>query len=402
MKINWTNISQQDFLENYWQKQPIVLKHAIPNFIDVISADELAGIAMEEFIDSRLISNSNNQWQVSHGPFEHFEDLPETNWSLLVQGVDNFFASVADLKSLVDFLPKWRIDDVMISFSTKDAGVGAHLDQYDVFIIQGHGKRRWQAGSVDQNLKQSEVSKDLLQLDGFEAIIDEVLEPGDIIYIPPFSPHKGVTIEPCLNYSIGFRAPSAKELMSEFADFALDHDLGNKRYQTNDYYVNPGKLNSSAGSNTSSLLSSNETQALKQMLHSLIDSEDVFDHFINEHLTKPTRELDINEQAITVDELIQTLEQPDTVIRKTLGLRSSSLTTGENILFFCHGEEFLCHPQQIEFIKILENNDKLTEKDLKSFEYWLENIQLVTRLINYGYWFIDNKDNDNGLQDTQG
>lgn len=234
LNINWTTISQQDFLENYWQKKPIVLKNALPNLTELTDENELAGLAMEEFVDSRIVENNDGEWQVNHGPFQDFSRWQNGKWSLLVQGVDAYLPEVKRLLETVNFIPKWRIDDVMVSFSMPGAGVGLHLDQYDVFIVQGKGKRRWQAGAVDKSQCQAQITTDLLQInepEKFNPIIDEVLECGDIIYVPPFSAHKGETIEPCINYSIGFRAPSQQELLWLFADHLIENDHGLTRFQ---------------------------------------------------------------------------------------------------------------------------------------------------------------------------
>ena len=183
LTLNWP-----DFLERHWQKRPVVLKRGFNNFIDPISPDELAGLAMESEVDSRLVSHQDGKWQVSHGPFESYDHLGETNWSLLVQAVNHWHEPTAALMRPFRELPDWRIDDLMISFSVPGGGVGPHLDQYDVFIIQGTGRRRWLVGEKLQ-MKQHCPHPDLLQVDPFEAIIDEELEPGDILYIPPGFPH---------------------------------------------------------------------------------------------------------------------------------------------------------------------------------------------------------------------
>lgn len=136
LTLNWP-----DFLERHWQKRPVVLKRGFNNFIDPISPDELAGLAMESEVDSRLVSHQDGKWQVSHGPFESYDHLGETNWSLLVQAVNHWHEPTAALMRPFRELPDWRIDDLMISFSVPGGGVGPHLDQYDVFIIQGTGRR---------------------------------------------------------------------------------------------------------------------------------------------------------------------------------------------------------------------------------------------------------------------
>ncbi|VTM84192.1 putative enzyme [Klebsiella pneumoniae] len=178
LTLNWP-----DFIERYWQKRPVVLKRGFANFIDPLSPDELAGLAMESEVDSRLVSHQDGKWQVSHGPFESYDHLSENNWSLLVQAVNHWHEPSAALMHPFRALPDWRIDDLMISFSVPGGGVGPHLDQYDVFIIQGTGRRRWRVGEKVP-MKQHCPHPDLLQVDPFEAIIDEEMEPGDILYIP--------------------------------------------------------------------------------------------------------------------------------------------------------------------------------------------------------------------------
>ena len=270
LSINWNNISQQEFLEKYWQKQPVVLKNALPDLAELTDENELAGLAMEEFIDSRIVENNAGEWQVSHGPFSDFSRWQDGKWSLLVQGVDRYLPDVQSLLNTVNFVPKWRVDDVMVSFSMPGAGVGLHLDQYDVFIVQGKGKRRWQAGKVDKSQCQNETTEDLLQLsnpEAFEPIVDEVLENGDIIYVPPFSAHKGETLENAINYSIGFRAPSQQELLWLFADHLIENDLGLKRFQ------------SSSTEPSSEFLPDSDIKEMQKMLIEVVQDEKVFKEF---------------------------------------------------------------------------------------------------------------------------
>ena len=176
------NLNWPEFLEKYWQKQPVVLKNAFPNFVDPITPDELAGLAMEPEVDSRLVSHFNGEWQASNGPFEHFDGLGENGWSLLAQAVNHWHMPSAELVRPFRVLPDWRLDDLMISYSVPGGGVGPHIDQYDVFIIQGTGRRRWRVGEKVP-MKQHCPHPDLLQVDPFEGIIDEEMEPGDILYI---------------------------------------------------------------------------------------------------------------------------------------------------------------------------------------------------------------------------
>jgi 50S ribosomal protein L16 3-hydroxylase len=214
----------EHFIQQYWQKRPLLIKQGLSNFVDPIDQDELAGLAMEDDIDSRIISLSGDKWAVHQGPFEQFDDICQGQWSLLVQGVDRYNELASHLLGAFDFIPSWRIEDLMVSFSVAGGGVGPHLDQYDVFIIQGKGTRRWKVGGPGQYNEISPHPK-LKQIDDFVPIIDEVLEAGDILYIPPGCPHEGVALEDCLNYSVGFRAPNQQELLSNFADYGLDNPI---------------------------------------------------------------------------------------------------------------------------------------------------------------------------------
>jgi 50S ribosomal protein L16 3-hydroxylase len=382
MNINWQTISQQEFITEYWQKKPIVLKNALPNFEDPVAPDEVAGLAMESFIDSRLVTNKDDNWNVTHGPIDQFDDLGDTNWSLLVQGVDRWFTPVFELRSAFNFIPKWRIDDVMVSYSTPNAGVGSHLDQYDVFIVQGQGRRRWKAGAVDSMLQQTEKAKDLLQVESFTAIVDEVLEPGDIIYIPPFSPHNGETIETALNYSIGFRAPSQQELISGFADFVIDSEIGLTRFQDEKLLVN---------NDSDSLINSTQLKKMQIMLTDLINKDGHFEKFLNQGLTAPSRELDIPEdvEQHTSDYLVNLFFNSSLNINKVNGVETSIYNDDSTTSFFCSGEEFTCEAQQLDFIRLLHHQSSVTSEQLKQQLKQLENIQLITALINRGYWYIE-------------
>lgn len=382
MNINWTNITQADFINHYWQQKPVVLKNAIANFADPIDANDLAGLAMEEVVESRIVKQTNSKWNVQHGPFKEFDDLPEQAWSLLVQGVDRWIPEIYRLRELVNFIPKWSVDDVMVSYSAISGGVGAHLDQYDVFIIQGSGSRQWQVGSVDKSLSQKEVVQDLLQVDDFSPIIDEVLEPGDILYIPPFAPHCGVSLEPSLSYSIGFRAPSQTELLTSFADFIYENEQGKARF------VNEN-INDSESHDSSTMSDSTVNDLKNFMLESLQNNQ--FEKFLHQFLTEPTRELDIlpSEQEWSEEQLSQLLQSSNIRINKVLALKTSYFMDDQGLHFYCNGTYFKLIDSQQEFVSLLHRSESLDKSNLKSSLNQLENISLLTTLINTGYLFID-------------
>lgn len=215
-------ISPKQFLKEYWQKKPLLIRQAIPHFEGVLDGNELAGLACEEYVQSRLVSFSRGKWQLEDGPFaeKRFSTLPKSNWTLLVQGVNHHLPEAAELLKLFNFIPHARLDDLMVSFAPNGGGVGPHFDSYDVFLLQGQGKRRWR---ISQQADLSLVEGAPLRiLQNFETEQEYVLEAGDMLYLPPHVAHWGVAVGDCMTYSIGFRAPSAQELGMQFLTFLQD------------------------------------------------------------------------------------------------------------------------------------------------------------------------------------
>ena len=210
------------FLREYWQKKPLLIRQAFPDFVTPVEPEDLAGLACEDGVLARLVEHdkANNAWQVRHGPFEEdvFPALPHHDWTLLVQDVDKWDADIRALIERFAFLPRWRIDDIMISFAATGGSVGAHVDQYDVFLLQAKGHRRWQidAGANPPLEFRNDVELKLLRQ--FTPTHDWVVAPGDLLYLPPGVPHHGVAEDPCLTFSLGMRAPSAAELLGDYCD----------------------------------------------------------------------------------------------------------------------------------------------------------------------------------------
>ena len=207
------------FLEHFWQREPRVFRGAFPGFCDPLTPDELAGLACEEGVDSRLIlrRGGSRPWQVLRGPQKarRLRSLGRRDWTLLVESVDRHHVEIAAMAERFDFLPRWRMDDVMVSLAPVGGTVDAHIDSYDVFLIQGQGRRRWE---VDRRARpEYRAGLDLRILKRFKAQDAWVLEPGDMLYVPPGVGHRGVTLksdaEVALTYSIGFRAPTSADVL---------------------------------------------------------------------------------------------------------------------------------------------------------------------------------------------
>ncbi|MFT4179635.1 MAG: cupin domain-containing protein [Thermomonas sp.] len=210
------------FLRDYWQKKPLLIRQAFPNYEAPLEPEDLAGLACEDGVLARLIQHdkARDAWKVRHGPFAEtdFPGLPDHDWTLLVQDMDKWDADVRALIGHFGFLPRWRIDDIMISFAATGGSVGAHVDQYDVFLLQAKGHRRWQIDALPNPPLGFRDDVELKLLRAFNPTHDWVLAPGDMLYLPPGVPHHGVAEDPCLTFSLGMRAPSVAELLGDYVD----------------------------------------------------------------------------------------------------------------------------------------------------------------------------------------
>lgn len=234
------------FLRDYWQKRPLLIRQAFPDFETPVQPEDLAGLACEETALARMISHdrATDGWSVRTGPFQEddFPGMPDHDWTLLVQDVDKWDPDVRALIQHFDFLPRWRMDDVMISFAATGGSVGAHVDQYDVFLLQAYGHRRWQIDASESiNGKRPPLDfrddVDIKLLKRFKVTHDWVLAPGDMLYLPPNVPHNGVAEDPCLTFSFGMRAPAAAELISDYLDTLIMDASEDIRYHDPDLKV---------------------------------------------------------------------------------------------------------------------------------------------------------------------
>jgi 50S ribosomal protein L16 3-hydroxylase len=231
MKVNNVlgDLTPREFLRSYWQKKPVLIRQAIPGFKPVLSRDALFALTAREEVESRLITHFRSQWKLSHGPLA---SLPPTNrkgWTVLVQGVNLHDDGADDLLSRFRFIPDARLDDLMISYATDTGGVGAHLDSYDVFLLQAEGCRRWRIGRQRDHSLIEGVPLKLLR--NFAPTTEYLLEPGDMLYLPPQWAHEGVAEGECMTYSIGFRAPTWQELGESYLGFLAEQVDLRGRYQ---------------------------------------------------------------------------------------------------------------------------------------------------------------------------
>ena len=238
------------FLAEYWQKKPVLIRRACIDNLPNIVPEVLAGLSLEDEVESRLIENADDimDWQVLHGPLQD-QDFAKNRsfpWTLLVQGVDRYLPEAYEFLAGFRFLPAWRLDDLMLSYATKGAGVGAHYDRYDVFLIQGEGRRRWELGQQCNISSATLPHEQLHLLEQFDSHTNYELEKGDLLYIPPLMAHKGVALtDHCITLSVGFRAPAIGEIWQDFANYHsdqlnIDERLQNQVAQSN--HNTPAKI----------------------------------------------------------------------------------------------------------------------------------------------------------------
>lgn len=215
-------LTARSFLRRHWQKRLLLARQALPRYEKLVTREALFDFATREDVQSRLVTRSAKRWHVAHGPFSRrwMARLPASGWTLLVQGVNQLLPAAQALLLEFDFIPYARLDDVMVSYAPPGGGVGPHFDSYDVFLLQIAGTRRWRV-SHQRDLSLVENAP-LRLLRNFRAGREWLLEPGDMLYLPPQVAHEGIAVDHCLTASIGFRAPSAQELAARFLEFLQD------------------------------------------------------------------------------------------------------------------------------------------------------------------------------------
>lgn len=227
-----------EFLHRHWQRKPLLVRQAFPGFESPITPDDLAGLACEPMAASRLVIHhaARDAWKVRHGPFRasDFKRLPKHDWTLLVQDCDKLLAEIDALLLPFRFVPDWRVDDVMVSYAVEGGSVGAHVDQYDVFLLQAWGRRRWMISEDRRAPHAVREGVELKLLREFTPTADYVLEPGDMLYLPPGVPHHGIAVGECMTFSIGMRAPSAAELLLDYAEYVAERLGEQRRYADRD------------------------------------------------------------------------------------------------------------------------------------------------------------------------
>ena len=364
------HLSIEEFLKDYWQKKPILIRKALPDFAPLISAQELAGLSLEEEIESRLIiENTNTEedsappWEVRKGPFTEndYQNLPESHWTLLVQAVDHWLPEAADLLEYFRFIPSWRIDDLMISYATDAGSVGAHYDQYDVFLLQAEGQREWRIGQMcdEQTPLIDNCSVKILQ--EFEETERWVLNPGDMLYLPPQLAHWGISQGECQTYSIGFRAPSTAQLLERVVDEILPTLTQDQRYSDRNLSL----------TESSAEITPQAIDRLQNLLMKQIQNKEVLAAALGKLMTEPkypdySPENQPLEQELTWEDLLAEFNESgvDAILTKDEHARLAYSFENEKIRFFYQGESSLLTHDGLKLIRLLTEKRTFSIKEL--------------------------------------
>jgi len=338
-------LSPQQFMRRHWQKKPLLVRQALPGVTAPLPRPELFALAASDAVESRLVVHGARGWTLRHGPLPRraLPPLSQAGWTLLVQGLDLQLQSAHELLARFRFVPDARLDDLMLSYASDGGGVGPHLDSYDVFLIQVQGKRRWRIGRAGDRTLVDGLPLKILR--HFQPEQEWLLEPGDMLYLPPLWAHDGVAVGECMTASVGFRAPGPAELARELLS-RLAQDLepaGRERL-----YGDAGQDATSAPGAIPPALQAFATQALQAALR----DPQVLDRCLGEWLTEP-------KARVWFDALLR-----HTTLTGGLVLDRRTRMMYDKRHVFINGESFRAGGRDARLLRQLSDRRSLTAADV--------------------------------------
>lgn len=368
-------LSPEQFMTTHWQKKPLLVRQAIPGFKPLLDRTELFNLAASEDVQTRMVIQTPGAkiaWQFKHGPFQRrtLPPLKQPGWTVLLQGVDLHHDAVHALMNQFRFVPDARLDDVMVSYATDQGGVGPHFDSYDVFLLQAHGRRRWRVGRQKDLSLQPEVPLKILA--NFEPEEEYLLEPGDMLYLPPRYAHDGVAEGECMTYSIGFRIPNRAELARELLQRLAE--------QTEDavgmaLYSDPDQ----AAVQEAAEIPPRMLAFAKDALRDALKDEGAFARGLGEYLTEP-------KASVWFDAV-----EPSGELNHDLALRGCRLDRRTRMMFdaqhiFINGESFVASGRDARLMHTLANARLLPPQDVGQLS--AETFQLLASWAEAGWLVI--------------
>lgn len=371
------SITPEQFLSEYWQKKPLLIKQGLPQLIGMFEPDDMLGLALEEDASARLLTQAATkqqglpQWQLKKSPLTEsdFDNLPE-QWTVLVQNLEQWSPELGQLWQAFDFIPQWQRDDIMVSYAPKGGSVGKHYDDYDVFLAQGFGSRSWQLGKFCDKATEFVADEPIRLFDDMgEIIFDEILEAGDVLYVPPKLSHFGVAQDDCLTFSFGCRRPNLMQIIDSLADIATNDS---------DLFI-PMLLPQSM--QASGELQVDSIEAIKNQLLQMLQSErgdDIIRQAVSEVVSKRQYDALVPEETLDTDELMQALNDGAT-LQADYSNRLLYRQTNDGITLYANGQSLDGLDDKATAVLIrLANGEHLQSQDVMDVDSdelseWLEN-----------------------------
>ncbi len=371
------SITPEQFLAEYWQKKPLLIRQGLPQLIGMFEPDDMLGLALEEDATARLLTQAavkqadQPQWQLKKSPLTEadFDNLPN-QWTVLVQNLEQWSPELGQLWQAFDFIPQWQRDDIMVSYAPKGGSVGKHYDDYDVFLAQGYGQRRWQLGKFCDKDTEFVADEPIRLFDDMDEIIfDEVLEAGDVLYVPPKLSHFGVAQNDCLTFSFGCRRPNLMQIIDSMADIATNDS---------DLFI-PMLLPQAL--QTSGELKADSIEAMKNQLLQLLQSErgdQIIRQAVAEVVSKRQYDALVPEDILTTDEMIAALAAGAT-LQADYSNRLLYTEIDNDTALYANGQRLDdLHATSIALLVRLSNGEYLTLDDMEGIDpdevmEWLEN-----------------------------
>ncbi|MES9851365.1 MAG: cupin domain-containing protein [Candidatus Thiodiazotropha sp. L084R] len=387
--INFPNhINIEKFLAEYWQKKPLLVRQALPDFQCQIEPDDLAGMACEEDIESRLVLEKDGvtPWEARFGPFDEslFAELPESHWTLLVQDVDKHLPEVASLLDYFRFIPDWRLDDVMISYAADQGSVGPHTDDYDVFLLQAKGRRRWKIHTQPVDDNDYIAGLDLRILPQFETEQEWLLEPGDMLYLPPNVAHWGIAEGETMTCSVGFRAPTWQEMASTWFESRIEGCLPKERYRDPPLapQIAPAEILSSS------------LEAFKAELQSSLQQLDKDERWFGRLVTESKDHLQVipPQQPLQEQAFLNRFREQAVITRNSYSRMAFSRSEQDGMdTLYINGNSYTLPTTSGEFLPVITHYRELHFGYLQEWLEQAEYLSLLCNLYNEGHFHFSHE-----------
>lgn len=381
-------LTATEFLRDYWQKKPLLVRNAFPELAWRLSPEDMMELAEEEGVEARIVlEQGKTPWELRKGPFtaKQFKQLPKSHWTLLVQAVDHYLPELADYLEHFSFVPNWRIDDIMVSYAVEGGSVGPHYDQYDVFLIQGIGQRRWQLGQLcDENSPRVSGTR-LRILQQMDVVFDEVVNAGDLLYVPPGMAHNGVAQNECMTFSVGFRAPVLAHLLERVVDQVLETN-GSSRLATDadrQVAVHPGAL------------TDQDLDRLRLQLLGLLDDREAFKAALAPFLSEAKYDdYEPEGQEVSSEDIREALLGGALLRRDPASRCLYTESDGEPDQLFVNGHAIGFPCKLAPLVRLLADQRALTIQELLQWQDDAEALHWLQEMVVAGLWFVEMADDN--------